>query len=192
MFQWDPDVTYRSPIKILEDGYEYFLLMYPTLCTNPMVQPPSLPQNNLNLIDDIEYPSVFDIQMKDEIISNINDSTNTIKTPTRITNKPVIDRASKQAAIKTYDEKKKAIDEIVTEQKTLLEKAKENDKELQKVAKQLDNIYKKNQWTASEQQLLYNMMQLECAAEDFVSFIFKIKTEEIFFTIYLHFITLET
>ena len=143
-----------------------------------MVQPPSLPQNNLNLIDDIEYPSVFDIQMKDEIISNINDSTNTIKTPPRITNKPVIDRASKQAAIKTYDEKKMAIDEIVTEQKTLLEKAKENDEELQKVAKQLDNIYEKNQWTASEQQLLYNMMQLECAAEDFVSFKFKMKAKK--------------
>lgn len=159
--------------------------MYPTLCTGPVLQPPSLPQNNLNLIDDIEYPSVRDIQMKDEIILNINDSTNSVKTSTYNANKPIIDRASKQAAIKTYDEKKKAIDEIVTEQKTLLEKAKENDEELQKVAKQLVNIYDKNQWSASEQQLLYNMMQLESAAEDFVSLVIETKSGELNFNISL-------
>ncbi|XP_065355307.1 ubiquitin carboxyl-terminal hydrolase 8 isoform X1 [Calliphora vicina] len=164
---WDPDVTYRSSIKILEGGYEYFLLMYPTCCTNPMVQAPSVPQNDLNLIDDIEYPSVFDIQMKDEIILNISDTTNAAKSPPPMISRPVIDRASKQAAIKTYDDKQKDIVEIVKDQTTLLEKAKENDEELQKVAKQLDNIYDKKQLTASEQQLLYNMMQLESAAEDF-------------------------
>ncbi|KAI8129070.1 Ubiquitin carboxyl-terminal hydrolase 8 [Lucilia cuprina] len=166
---WDPDVTYRSPIKILEGGYEYFLLMYPTCCTNPMVQAPSVPQNNLNLIDDIEYPSVLDIQMKDEIILNISDAGNTVKSPTPSTkvNRPIIDRSSKQAALKTYDEKQKAIDEIVKDQTVLLEKAKENDEELHKVAKQLNSIYGKKQLTPSEQQLVYNMMQLESAAEDF-------------------------
>lgn len=140
-----------------------------------MVQAPSQPQNDLNLIDDIEYPSVFDIQMKDELILNINDTTNATKSPTLVVSRPVIDRTSKQAAIKTYDEKQMAIYEIKQEQNTLLEKAKENDEELHKVAKQLDNIYSKNQLTAPEQQLLYNMMQLESAAEDFVS-IFILKT----------------
>ncbi|KAM7362211.1 ubiquitin specific protease 8 [Cochliomyia hominivorax] len=168
---WDPDVIYRSPIKILEGGYQDFLLMYPTYCTNPMVQAPVQPQqqNDLNLIDDIEYPSVLDIQMKDEIILNINDSitAGTGKSAGPSQNRPIVDRSSKQAALKMYDDKQKAIDEIVNEQKALLEKAKENDEELQKVAKQLDNIYGKKQLTTSEQQLLYTMMQLENAAKDF-------------------------
>lgn len=159
-FQYDPDVTYRSPIKILEGGYEYFKMIYPTLCTNPMVQAPSSPQNDYNLIDDIEYPSVSDIQMKDEVLS-----TTTATSPI----KPQIDRSSKQAAIKTYGEKQKAIHEIVAEQEVLLEKAKENDEELEKAAKQWNNIYDKKQLTTSEQQLVYNMMQLESAAEDIVS-----------------------
>lgn len=135
-----------------------------------MVQAPSSPQNDLNLIDDIEYPSVFDIQMKDDIFSNINESLNVTKSPLPTTLRPTIDRSSKKAAIKTYDEKQKAIHEIVKEQETLLEKAKENDEELQKVAEQWNNIYDKKQLSNSEQQLMYNMMQLESAAEDFVSF----------------------
>lgn len=136
-----------------------------------MVQAPSTPQNDLNLIDDIEYPSVFDIPIKDDIILNITSdaSTATTKSPTPLQNRPTVDRSSKQAALKIYDDKQKAIDEIVMEQKTLLEKAKENDEELEKVAKQINNIYGKKQLSASEQQLIYNMMQLESAAEDFVS-----------------------
>uniref|UniRef100_A0A1I8Q2N6 Ubiquitin carboxyl-terminal hydrolase n=1 Tax=Stomoxys calcitrans TaxID=35570 RepID=A0A1I8Q2N6_STOCA len=155
---WDPDVTYRSPIKILEGGYEYFKMSYPTKCTNPRVQAPSTPQNNLNLVDDIEYPSVFDIQMKDEILS-----TTKATSPIR----PMIDRSSKQAAIKMYSEKEKAIDEIVKEQEILLEKAQENDEELQKVAKQWNNIYDKQQLDNSDQEILYKMMQLESVAEDY-------------------------
>ncbi|XP_075146576.1 ubiquitin specific protease 8 isoform X1 [Haematobia irritans] len=155
---WDPDVTYRSPIKILDGGYEYFKIIYPTKCTNPSVQAPSTPQNDLNIVDDIEYPTVSDIQMKDEVLS-----TTTATSPIR----PLIDRSSKQAAMKTYSEKEKAIDEIVKEQEILLEKAQENDEELQKVAQQWKNIYNKKQWNTTEQEIVYKMMQLESAAEDY-------------------------
>lgn len=82
----------------------------------------------------------------------------------------MIDRSKKQAAIKTYDERQKAIDELVSEQAALLEKAKENDEELEKAAKEWNNIYHKKHLSSSEQQLLYNMMQLESTAEDYVGF----------------------
>lgn len=137
------------------------------MCTNPMVQAPSTPQNDLNLIDDIEYPSVFDIQMKDEILS-----TTKATSPIR----PMIDRSSKQAALKTYSEKERAIDDIAKEQEILLEKAQENDEELQKVSKQWNTIYDKKQIDASDQEIIYKMMQLESVAEDFVSFPNKKKT----------------
>lgn len=140
--------------------------MYPHLCTNPKVQAPTTQQNDLNIIDDIEYDSVFDIQMKDEIFLNIND---TIKLASPLVNRPLVDRTSKLAAIKIYDEKQKAIDEIVEEQITLLEKAKENDEELHKVSEEFNDIYSKKQWQNLDEQLLYKMMQLESTAEDIVS-----------------------
>ncbi|XP_053969324.1 ubiquitin carboxyl-terminal hydrolase 8 isoform X1 [Anastrepha ludens] len=176
---WDPDVIYRSPIKILQGGYEFFIMMYPTLCTNPSVQAPQQNNNDLDLIDDIEYPSINDITMKEDISGQSYSSrpgssmsrplTFTVSQPP-----PSVDRTSKMAAMKTYEQKQKPIVELAKEQEELLEKAQANDEQLKKASQKLDTIFEKNKhspdkkpMTATETELLYYIMQLESEAADY-------------------------
>ncbi|XP_011189525.2 ubiquitin carboxyl-terminal hydrolase 8 isoform X1 [Zeugodacus cucurbitae] len=176
---WDPDVIYRSPIKILQGGYEFFIMMYPTLCTNPSVQAPQQNNNDLNLIDEIEYPSINDITMKEEISGHSytprpGSSMSRPLTFTMSQSPPSIDRTSKMAAVKTYEQKQKPIVELAKEQEELLEKAQANDEQLKKASEKLDTIFEKSkqspdkkQITAKETELLYYIMQLESAAADY-------------------------
>lgn len=176
---WDPDVIYRSSIKILQGGYEFFIMMYPTLCTNPSVQAPQQNNNDLNLIDEIEYPSINDITMKEEISGHSytprpGSSMSRPLTFTMSQPAPSVDRSSKMAAMKTYDQKQKPIVELAKEQEELLEKAQANDEQLKKASEKLGTIFEKNKqspdkkpMTATETELLYYIMQLESAAADY-------------------------
>uniref|UniRef100_A0A034VW25 Ubiquitin carboxyl-terminal hydrolase n=1 Tax=Bactrocera dorsalis TaxID=27457 RepID=A0A034VW25_BACDO len=176
---WDPDVIYKSSIKILQGGYEFFIMMYPTLCTNPSVQAPQQNNNDLNLIDEIEYPSINDITMKEEISGHSytprpGSSMSRPLTFTMSQPPPSVDRSSKMAAMKTYEQKQKPIVELAKEQEELLEKAQANDEQLKKASEKLDTIFEKNKqspdkkpMTATETELLYYIMQLESAAADY-------------------------
>ncbi|KAH8294966.1 hypothetical protein KR018_004837 [Drosophila ironensis] len=160
--QWDPDVTYRSPITIVEGGYEYFIMMYPTHCTNPSVQAPKQNNNDIDTIDDIEYPSIYDITMREDINSRDFKA------------RPDINRASKQAALRTYEQvqpkpsaQAKPIAEIVREQEEFLQLAEQNDA-------QLDNAFElwKRQTAQGDavenQELHYKILQLESRQQDFI------------------------
>lgn len=176
---WDPDVTYRSPIQILEGGYEFFIMMYPTHCTNPSVQAPQQNNNDIETIDDIEYPSINDITMKEDIMNAPN-----VKHKQR----PSINRANKPAAVRTYDQSppnqqqqqqpleplENPINEIIRDQTVLLQRAHHNDMLLDTAAKKWQSIFELKQLHAEgavlsnhEQEVLYNILQLESKAEDY-------------------------
>lgn len=177
LMQWDPDVTYRSPIQILEGGYEYFIMMYPTHCTNPSVQAPQQNNNDIELIDDVEYPSINDITMKEDIIN----SPDFKKKPGR----PSINRANKPTSLRAYDVQQKTtaspvtnvnpINEIMRDQTELLQRAEQNDMLLDNASKKWQSIFELKQLHAegaplstAEQELVYNILQLESRAEDYV------------------------
>ncbi|XP_067636782.1 ubiquitin carboxyl-terminal hydrolase 8 isoform X2 [Eurosta solidaginis] len=179
---WDPDVMYRSPIKILQGGYEFFIMLYPTLCTNPSVQAPQQNSIDFDLIDDIEYPSIHDITMKDEISGQSYTSSpgsSSMARPLIFAASPAhappsVDRTSKMAAVKSYELKQKPIVELAKEQDQLMEKAHVNDEQLKEASQKLDSIFGKNKQspdkksiTATEKELLYYIMQLESEALDY-------------------------
>ncbi|XP_030572237.1 ubiquitin carboxyl-terminal hydrolase 8 isoform X1 [Drosophila novamexicana] len=172
---WDPDVTYRTPIQILEGGYEYFIMMYPTHCTNPSVQAPQQNNNDIETIDDIEYPSINDITMKEDVMNEPN---------TKHKQRPSINRASKPAALRTYEQSQQnqqppepqenPINEIIRDQETLLLRAQHNDMLLDSASKKWQSIFELKQLQAegavlstAEQEVLYNIMQLESKADDY-------------------------
>lgn len=108
-FQWDPEIVYKS-ILILEGGYENYILMYPMDCTNPNVRPPSntaTESQDPGHLDDIEYPSLADITMKDKSMGS--DSNQSTTRPGGVP--PTIDRNSKLAALKNYNSRKDLLKE---------------------------------------------------------------------------------
>uniref|UniRef100_A0A1A9VF11 Ubiquitin carboxyl-terminal hydrolase n=1 Tax=Glossina austeni TaxID=7395 RepID=A0A1A9VF11_GLOAU len=178
--RWDPDVVYRSPIRILEGGYEFFVMVYPTYCTNPTVVTPQLSSTLIEssaVIEDIEYPSVNDIQLKDDIIAKNQSNSSLTNHKTSSSGRPTVDRSSKSAAMKLYDEKRNAINEIAKEQEVLLEKAKENDEQLEQIAEQLNSVDRKKQLINGEKEMMYQFMQLESEAEDYKNEITRLKAE---------------
>uniref|UniRef100_A0A1B0FAZ4 Ubiquitin carboxyl-terminal hydrolase n=1 Tax=Glossina morsitans morsitans TaxID=37546 RepID=A0A1B0FAZ4_GLOMM len=178
--RWDPDVVYRSPIRILEGGYEFFVMAYPTCCTNPTVVMPQLSSTLIEtsaLIEDIEYPSVNDIQLKDDIIAKNQSNSSLTNHKTSSSGRPTVDRSSKSAAMKLYDEKRNAINEIAKEQEVLLEKAKENDEQLEQIAEQLNSVDHKKQLINGGKEMMYQFMQLESEAEDYKNEITRLKAE---------------
>lgn len=177
LLQWDPDVTYRSPIQILEGGYEYFIMMYPTHCTNPSVQAPQQNNNDIELIDDVEYPSIYDITMKEDILN----SPDFKDKPGR----PSINRANKPTSLRSNDVQQKTpaspatnvnpINEIMRDQTELLQRAEQNDKLLDNASKKWQSMFELKRLhaegaplSAAEQELVYNILQLESRAEDYV------------------------
>ncbi|XP_034486104.1 ubiquitin carboxyl-terminal hydrolase 8 isoform X2 [Drosophila innubila] len=165
---WDPDVTYRAPIQLLEGGYQHFIMMYPTHCTNPSVQRPQQNNNVIDTIDDIEYPSISDITMKEDIL-NAEDS--------KDKQRPSINRANKPTTLRTnepahqnyqFQEQINPINEIMLRQEELLEKAQINDMLLDKESKKWRLLHADGETlTGGNQELNYNLLQLESKAEDY-------------------------
>uniref|UniRef100_A0A1A9WJT6 Ubiquitin carboxyl-terminal hydrolase n=1 Tax=Glossina brevipalpis TaxID=37001 RepID=A0A1A9WJT6_9MUSC len=176
---WDPDAVYRSPIGILDGGYEYFVMMYPTCCTNPTIVGPQSNSTIIEygLVEDIEYPSVNDIQLKDDIIAQNQSNSSLSNHITLTSNRPAVDRSSKLAAVKLYNEKQQVITDIAKEQEILLEKAKENDQQYEQIAEQFNDIYNKKEFTNADQQIVYKLMQAESAAEDYKNENQRLKAE---------------
>lgn len=152
-------------------------MMYPTHCTNPSVQAPQQNNNDIETIDDIEYPSINDITMKEDVMNEPN---------TKHKQRPSINRASKPAALRTYEQSQQnqqppepqenPINEIIRDQETLLLRAQHNDMLLDSASKKWQSIFELKQLQAegavlstAEQEVLYNIMQLESKADDYVS-----------------------
>ncbi|XP_060647258.1 ubiquitin carboxyl-terminal hydrolase 8 isoform X1 [Drosophila nasuta] len=160
---WDPDVNYRAPLQILEGGYENFLIRYPTYCTNPSVSAPKINNNDNDAIDDIEYPSINDITMKEDIV--IFDS--------KENQRPSINRANKPTTLRTQQNHLKqpqstqVIEEIRDQHATLLQRAEENDRLLEDASKKWRRLHSAGASQSSEgQESLYNLLQLESESKD--------------------------
>ncbi|XP_055902298.1 ubiquitin carboxyl-terminal hydrolase 8 [Eupeodes corollae] len=152
---WDPDVVYKSPIKILEKGYEYYILMYPSQCTNPSVQAPRVEEQE-TFIEEIEYPSILDITMKDDQRKDNNNTS---------VQKPSIDRSSKKAAIKTYGERQSM--DILRDQELVAEKALHQSKLLLQAEGEIQTLSKSEH--EEQTKLYYKMLQLQSAQQDLIS-----------------------
>lgn len=161
---YDPDCNYKS-LKFLKGGYEDFIITYPTLCTNPLVRAPTVQENDFN-VGDIEYPSFNDISMKEDLLFNDNKL-------------PKVNRATKQAAIKTYEKSKKA---ILQEEEQLMDKSLNIERERLEVETNLvqtlkiesdNNVVNEDEQIELKnktQELEYKRMQLEDQKRDIVRY----------------------
>lgn len=147
LFQWDPEIQYKS-ILILEGGYENYILMYPMDCTNPNVRPPSWTNTDMQddaLLDDIEYPSLSDITMKEKSISN--DVRGGTPGASKGFAPPAVDRSSKLAALKSYNSRK----DLLKEQHEIADKLLASQRECLNEELELAEIIKKDERASVEE-----------------------------------------
>lgn len=85
--------------------------------------------------------------------------------------KPPINRDSKEAALKIYNVTPKTIAELAKDQEIFMQKAKENDRRLELIAKQWENIRNKEQLTTDDENFISNMIQWDSESIDNVSVI---------------------
>ncbi|XP_026474216.1 ubiquitin carboxyl-terminal hydrolase 8 isoform X2 [Ctenocephalides felis] len=105
LVHWDPQAKYKHAPVILKGGYAEFVVMYPTLCLNPKEQISSSPDFKDILDTDVTYP--------------FNDMTITNLQPTNL--KPSIDRNSKSAALKLYEERKRKKTDLLREHEKIVD-----------------------------------------------------------------------
>lgn len=155
---YDQDCVYKS-LLFLKGGYEEFNLSYPALCTYSLNRVPITENTNVEL-DDIEYPSIHDITMKDDT-------------------KPEINRSTKSEALKAYRSKSKK--DIIKEQEKLMDKSLNVERErldvetnlvetMQEETERIANKDKSKELAEKERELEYKIMQLENEKRDIVSF----------------------
>ncbi|KAH8359256.1 hypothetical protein KR093_005342 [Drosophila rubida] len=160
---WDPDVSYRAPIQILDGGYEYFIVLYPSYSTNPCIIKPKINNNDIDTIDDIEYPSIKDITMKEDILNDLDAKEN---------KRPSINRANKPTNFRIQqnqirEQQSAHIKEIIRDQTALLQRAEENDRLLENASKKWRRLHSEGAAQSSEgQESLYNLLQLENESQD--------------------------
>uniref|UniRef100_A0A1B0CIJ8 ubiquitinyl hydrolase 1 n=1 Tax=Lutzomyia longipalpis TaxID=7200 RepID=A0A1B0CIJ8_LUTLO len=162
---WDPDVNYKV-LVILDGGYEDYLLRYPMQTTNPRAQPPVTIKEDEGLLEEIEYPTIGDIVMKKDTFGGEG--------------RPNVDRGSKAAAVVTYEQKEKMMQDILQQQEKIAEKVLTVEKErlnAEKVWDELNEI-KKQKVVADEeniaqqtreQELIYSIMQFENQQRDYMA-----------------------
>lgn len=115
-------MNYKS-LVILEGGYQYYILMYPMDSTNPTVGPSAVLMSRDDNIEDVEYPTLNDITMKDDSFAE-NDKPARPKVP-------VVDRGSKAAALKTYNKSDYLREKVLIVKKELQNRKKMLDTEIE-------------------------------------------------------------
>lgn len=176
-------MQYRS-ILILEGGYENYVLMYPMDCTNPSARPPSLASSDAaqddGQLDDIEYPSLSDITMKEQGSSLYDTSgggppgTSSVKTGVP-GGPPTVDRSSKLAALKSYNSRR----DLLREQHEIADKLLASQRECLNEELELAEIIKKDEAEEEEKptevvemdedkinESRFRIMQLDNSIED--------------------------
>lgn len=157
--KWDHDVVYKKPFLRVNGGFQDFLLHYPQYCTNPNHTIPVTDQDDEYRLDDVEYPNISDIRMKDDSFES---------QPGR----PTVDRNSKAAALHTYKtSQSKPINEILHEQEKLIDKSIQNEQELMTTVDELTEIKDREKRVADDQEkeelnrtaieLKYKLMELQ-------------------------------
>ncbi|KAK6635733.1 hypothetical protein RUM44_000987 [Polyplax serrata] len=120
--EWDIDITYKNEILFLDGGYEDWLNSYPWNTTNPKIQRPLMEETVSEIIlDQIIYPELDDINanVEQEFLKPFFDkTTKSFSEPIKgidydgselvveHASRPSFDRTKKAAAIKTYEERR--------------------------------------------------------------------------------------
>ncbi|GAB0096117.1 Ubiquitin carboxyl-terminal hydrolase [Sergentomyia squamirostris] len=172
---WDPDNTY-SNLLMLDGGFEDFLMCYPMQTTNPKAKAPIMMERDENLLEEIEYPSIGDIVMKEDNFTGDSSAY------------PRVDRGSKAAAIVTYEQKERFMQDLLQEQESITEKVLDMEKrrltaekdweELNQIQQEKAAVEEQKQaLQAKEQELLYSMLQLENKERDYLAENERLKRE---------------
>lgn len=149
---------------MLEGGFASFLVYYPMLTTNPQFKPK--PKNDPTYYDlnEIEYPSFYDIKMKsteDSFPQNI----------------PRFDRSVKPTIGQKPAEQQKPINyvSIVKEQEMIIDQVLQKEQEALKIGDELSNIVnapiaqnedEQNEWFTKQTELEYKFIQKENELND--------------------------
>uniref|UniRef100_A0A182NZ17 Ubiquitin carboxyl-terminal hydrolase n=1 Tax=Anopheles dirus TaxID=7168 RepID=A0A182NZ17_9DIPT len=165
---YDQDIEDTKIIR-LDGGYESFLLHYPASCSNPSYRPPTTVNGTGENIDDIEYPNISDIPMKEESF-------------TKPGFKPTIDRNSKVAAVTLYEARKKPLEDILVEHEQILDKSKQNALEIINTETELKNLEQQQPLEPgvdeTQESLLFEVMQLKDRQRDYEAEKARILEEE--------------
>lgn len=151
LLEWDQDTEKKPEIILLEGGYENWLLTYPMKCSDPHIKVPRSADNSIPQIDDIEYPNIEDIVMKDQSI-----------------NVPHFDRSKKNDAVKSY-EKVLSQAQLLEEKEKILDTSLRNEQEMLKLEDEIQNVTmnKENEEDFSnDQQKLFKLWELRSKQED--------------------------
>lgn len=152
---WDQDTEKKPEIFLLEGGYEQWKTLYPMKCINPQYSQPRTTNGDVPAIEDVEYPNIEDIQMKD---LSMNRSI-----------VPQVDRSMKANAIKAFESKSQL--ELLEENEQLMDRSLKNEKELLELETDLKQIVsdKENNEDSSqkEQQFMFKIWELTSKQNDF-------------------------
>lgn len=158
LMDWDQDVEKKPEIIILEGGFDQWLTTYPMKCTNPRIKPPfELNTKMTPSVDDIEYPNVDDIIMKDQSMT---------KSTLKII--PSIDRSTKNNAIKSYENQNYSQSDLLELKEQLINKSIKNNMEIIKLENNYSNILNESDSTENQSKLdlLYRIYEMRTKQKD--------------------------
>lgn len=154
LMEWDQDVEKKPEMLLLEGGYEKWKTVYPMKCFNPQFSPPKAINGDTPAIEDIEYPNLEDIQMKD---SSLNISS------------PQIDRSMKLNAMKAYETSKTSL-QLLEENEQIMDMSLRNERELLNLETDLKQIVSNKEnnedSTAQEQSYMFKIWELQSKQTD--------------------------
>lgn len=157
------DIEKKQEILLLEGGYEAWKTHYPMKCKNPHYQRPNDSNGFAQGVDDIEYPTLEDIVMKDDTLN-------------RSSTVPAIDRSMKAGALEAHHKSKL---EILEETGMLMEKSLQNEKNLLLLETSLTEIAndkENNDDSANKEQAnMFQIWELQSKQRDYDSDISKMK-----------------
>ncbi|CAF4881216.1 unnamed protein product [Pieris macdunnoughi] len=158
LLKWDIKVQYSRQPVALWGGYEDWLLKYPAFTTNPQAIPPSQDIMLDDMLGEIDYPNWSDL--------NPTPADSRPKS-----SEPVIDRASKSAAVELYAERSRNMQHILEQQEliadtslTLEMQRIEAEQDWEKIRQQGETEHRdelRAMYQLREQEIISQLMQLE-------------------------------
>lgn len=155
LMEWDQDDDNKKPeIFLLSGGYEEWKTVYPMKCINPQYPSPKTSKSDMPVLEEIEYPNIEDIQMKD---ASLNKSI------------PHVDRSIKPNKTQPFDSPKTQL-ELLEEKEKIMNKSLLNEKELLNLETDYKQIVSNKEnhddSTSKEQQYIFKIWELQAKEND--------------------------
>lgn len=154
---WDPELEKTPEMFLLEGGYDAWKTIYPMKCINPNFSLPQAANGVVPGFEELEYPNLEDIQMKD---TSLNKQV------------PHVDRSVKMNAIRAYETSKSAL-QLLEENEQIANKSLQTEKELlaletdfKKIVTDKENL---EDSAAKEQSYLFKIWELQAKQVDYLS-----------------------